>query len=384
MKVLYDFQTFQSQIYGGISRYFAELIDSLPLNVKYQIAICYSDNVYLHRKNLCSGLQPLQDVRSQFLRNAVLGEKESQMQKVYTNSHKYGNTSNANKICSIEALKNEDFDVFHPTYFDDYFLEHIGDKPFVLTIHDMIHELFPELLFDTFLPARKANLVQKASHIIAISENTKRDVVNILDVPENKVTVIYHGSSLWKGNRRSLDLPERYLLFVGERGMHKNFLFFARSMQAILMEVKDLYILCTGRKFMEAENSYLMKLGIRDRFIHRFIEEEDFFEVYHKAIAFIYPSYYEGFGIPILEAFEAGCPVVVSQASCFPEVAGNAALYFEPKNMKQLQDAILSLMNNIVLRQDLIEKGKLQAGLFSWQKTATETLKVYEQVLTDS
>jgi glycosyltransferase involved in cell wall biosynthesis len=286
-----------------------------------------------------------------------------------------------NKQQSIELLKKQDFDIFHPTYYEDYFLEYIGNKPFVLTIHDMIHEVYPEIQKEETTAIQKENLAKKATHIIAVSENTKKDVMDILDIPEQKISVIYHANSLTQKKDTTLDIPQKYFLYVGERNGYKNFLFFVRAIAPILKQQKDIYVICTGREFKPIEIQLLESLNIREYFIHTFVEEDAFSEVYNKAIAFVFPSYYEGFGIPILEAFESSCPVLLSDASCFPEIAKDCALYFPPKDIKQFRQRIESVIDNPSLRESLIDKGKIRVQDFSWPKFANQTYEVYKRVL---
>jgi glycosyltransferase involved in cell wall biosynthesis len=295
-------------------------------------------------------------------------------------SNKYQRYELKNKEISIAHLKKQDFDIFHPTYYEDYFLKYIGNKPFILTIHDMIHELYPEMVNDIPLSVQKANLVKKAAHIIAVSENTKKDVIDILNTPEEKISVIYHAGFLVKG-KGTIDLPQNYFLYVGERTNYKNFLFFAQVIEPIIKEQKDIYVVCTGRNFDTNEIQFLTELNIRNNFISIFVKEEEMFDLYNKAIAFVYPSCYEGFGIPILEAFDASCPVVLSNASCFPEVAQDCALYFSAKNIKQFRQCLEKIMDDISLRKSLINKGKMRLKDFSWLDSANKTLEVYKRVL---
>jgi glycosyltransferase involved in cell wall biosynthesis len=274
------------------------------------------------------------------------------------------------------------FDVFHPTYYDPYFLEYLGDKPFVLTIHDMIHEKFPEL-FDLgdATAAKKKRLAEKAAGIIAVSENTKRDIVELYGMDPGRVSVVYHGSQLARGGKVGAGLPERYILFTGTRASYKNFYFFVASIARVLLEEPDLYLVCSGSSFSANELEFFAHLGIGERVIRRAVAEGELYAYYAGALFFAFPSYYEGFGIPILEAFEAGCPALLAKASCFPEIAGDAALYFDPKDSGALADGARELIRSQALRAELSRKGRERFGQFSWDETYRKTAECYHRAL---
>ncbi|MDR0506648.1 MAG: glycosyltransferase family 4 protein [Dysgonamonadaceae bacterium] len=381
MRILYDHQTFVLQKFGGISRYFTQIISNFPENVSVDISVKYSDNVYLKELKKYE-IENIYNPCDKFACNLKFKGKGLIFKLVRKLSpDKYANCETKNINLSIEKLKAKNYDLFHPTYYNDYFIEHIGNKPFVLTIHDMIHELYPELLNDMNLSIRKAALAKKASHIISVSENTKKDIIDILNIPEEKISVIYHASSLPAKKNILANLPEKYFLFIGERDGYKNFMFFVEAIAPILKEQNDIFVVCTGRKFNSKENKILKDLNIRDNFIYVFIEEDELSSVYNQAIAFVFPSYYEGFGIPILEAFESDCPLILSNTSCFPEIAKDCALYFNPKDMKQMRKCMENIIDNNTLRRSLTDKGKIRVKDFSWADSSNKTLEVYSRVL---
>jgi glycosyltransferase involved in cell wall biosynthesis len=383
MKILYDHQTFTIQNFGGISRYFTQIISNLPDSIDTHISIKYSNNEYLIHLNKVNPLEKLTDPFERFAFGIKFSGKKrlfNFMEKKFPN--KYQSCDSKNKEISIACLKKQDFDIFHPTYYDDYFLKYIENKPFVLTIHDMIQELYPELLNDIPTIIQKKQLAKKATHIIAVSENTKKDIIDILNIPEEKISVIYHANSLTKG-KSSIDLPQNYFLYVGARNGYKNFLFFVLSIEPILKKQKDIYVLCTGRPFNITEMRFLNELDMTDNFISVFAKEDEMFDLYNNAIALVFPSCYEGFGIPVLEAFEASCPVILSNTSCFPEIAQDCALYFPPKNIKQFRQCLEKIIDDASLRISLINKGKMRLKDFSWQDTANKTLNIYKRVLSN-
>jgi len=382
MKILYDHQIFTAQKYGGISRYFAQIISNLPENTQINIAIKYSNNEYLNNYHLVPKIEKLVYPIEKFLPGIEFRGKYRFFCLLNRfNPFKSIDPYIFNKNLSIELLKKQDFDIFHPTYYDDYFLDYIGNKPFVLTIHDMIHELYPEMLNNIDLSRKKALLAKAACHIIAVSENTKKDIIDILGIDERKISVVHHANSLQFSDAECTNLPNEYLLFVGDRGNYKNFLFFVRAVEPILKNRPTLKIICTGRDFSKHEIDTILDLGLEHHFLTKNVSDKELIMLYNYAKMLVFPSYYEGFGIPILEAFNAGCPVVLSDASCFREIAEDCALYFNPKDINDMRSVINIVMNDDLRKERLIEKSKLRAKDFSWSLSAKKTYQIYEKVL---
>ena len=381
MKILYDSQVFDMQKSGGISRYFCEIMQNLPVGFDYNLATAYSQNIYLN-ENLKIPLKDneLMEKRNTFLPKIHFRGK-GKLQKL-RNKLLYSNFT-ANRDRDIEALKSQNFDVFHPTYYDPYFLNYIGNKPFVLTIHDMIHEKLPEMLCDVKTIANKKLLAQKAAHIIAISEQTKKDVMDILNIPESKISVIYHGTAKMVSTDTDVKNPYgTYLLFTGTRTIYKNFYFMLIALSDWLKSHADIKLVCTSSEFSDFKKKLVAELGLENQVIHVFFNSDaQMYSLYKNALAFVFPSYYEGFGISMLEAFEAGCPCILADASCFREIAGDAALYFEPKNKMQLISCAEQLLKYSELRSAYIKKGKSRVNDFSWKKAAMQTSEVYVRVI---
>lgn len=383
MKVLYDHQIFEHQRIGGVSRYFAEIIRHLPADVGSDVSIQYTFNEYLRDMNIPFVWRDQLISYYSFLPKLNFkGKKRLYSFLEERFPEKYPDFYKVNQSRTIEKLEKGDFDIFHPTFFDDYYLDHLNGKPYVLTVHDMIIELYPEFINSPGFIKRKKKLVDNAAHIIAVSENTKCDIVNVFGTSADKISVTYHASSLVDGGGKPENLPNKYLLYVGDRRLgYKNFKFFIAAIQPILLENKELCIVCTGDRFTTEENNYFKALGIQDQLKIIFVDDTQMFGLYKSAEMFIYPSYYEGFGIPILEAFQAQCPVVLSNGSCFPEVAGDAGMYFDSKSPEQLRFSVLSLLNNKELRQEIINKGTQRLQNFSWEKSALQTAEIYKEIL---
>ena len=380
MRVFYDHQAFTMQNYGGVSRCFVELYKHLPKEVDAHILVHESDNVYLKG---VPGVHPKRYHFNHFICHWNFpGKCRLHMLTDRFRKHKYYPEYNTNYV--FEELDKGDFDIFHPTYYSDYFLTHLNGKPFVLTIHDMIPELYPQYYGqDNVQIVMKRKLAPMAKAIIAVSENTKQDIIRFLGVSEEKIHVVYHGCSLPIVKDTSRPFPFPYILFVGARWTYKNFIPFVQSLAPILKANKDLYIVCTGAEFESEEITLFEKLGIEKRFIHQWVKNDmELYELYHYALCFVYPSEYEGFGIPILEAYQADCPVLLNRRSCFPEIAADAAIYFDMdanhNNFTSVFESFLKTDRDD--REKLLEKQRHRLQHFSWDQSAKQLAKVYDSI----
>lgn len=379
MKILFDYQAFMMQNFGGVSKCFAELIYNLPPEVKYKIGIKESDNIYLHELKLVQGLKNLHWTKEHFLfpfyikgQEKLLGffNKTGLLQTPYVINRNY----------TIDLLNKKEYDVFHPTFFDDYFLPYLGEKPFVLTIHDMIPELF--FSKNNFQTQKKKILAKKASHIIAVSENTKNDIIKILDIPEEKISVIYHAYDNNTPQKENVILPDKFILYIGMRAAYKAFEEYLIKVSPFFNKHKDIFLLCTGKPFTAKERALINKLNLTDQVKIALFSTPQLMYVYSKAIAFVYPSKYEGFGIPILEAFASECPTLLNQASCFPEIAQDAAIYFDINDEASCIQALETVSSlTPEEKNNLIQKGKKRLSDFSWEKSALQLTEVYKKII---
>lgn len=265
-------------------------------------------------------------------------------------------------------------------------LPNIGKTPLVVTVHDMTHELFPQFFgIHPRYAQDKKTFVDRADRIIAISQTTKTHLVDILGVPEEKIDVIHHGNSLQPpANVDELmpDLPERYIMFVGSRWAYKNFDNMLKAFSLLRQEDKDLILICTGGgKVTRSERRLLQEQKLEEctRFLNP--SDDELAAIYKRSLCFVYPSYNEGFGLPLLEAFACSAPVVCSRASCFPEIAGEAALYFDPNSAEDMAATILRCIRSEDLRRGLISAGAERLKLFSWDRCARQTLDTYHKAL---
>lgn len=360
MKILFDHQTFSTQRFGGISRYFVNLnegLNALP-GISSSIATLYSENEYIDDQQV-----PL---------NNALGKKlfAGHNSRIYRWNRRY----------SAYKIKQGNFDIFHPTYYDPYFVDSLK-KPFVLTVHDMIHELMADQFTDNNqVIAQKKLLIERADAVIAISGHTQSDIIKFYPEAEEKITVIHHGYQPLQltGN---LALPNRYILFVGERYFYKNFTGFIDAAAALLNQDKTLSVICAGGgKFTAAEHELFAELNITSQIQQISAGEGDLNQLYQQATLFVFPSFAEGFGFPLLEAFSAGCPVAASDNSCFPEIGGDAVVFFDPYNTNSLYMAMENLLTDEALRKDSIQKGRERLKLFTIKRQVENTLDLYMEL----
>ena len=373
MRILFDHQAFTIQKYGGISRYYAELINAFKENTEIdtRISLVTSENenlnlIYPGRK---LSLLPKQDFRGKTYASHLL-----------------------NKAGSTLALKRNEFDIFHPTYYDRYFLKSIKKKPFVLTVYDTIYEklnhLYPELQSDKQGVYDKRKILDAASAIIAISNHTKLDIIELYQLDPSKVVTIPLAMANPEtkhfeiDNCFTFDLKKKYLLFVGNRTIYKNFDFFFRSVSSYLYDEKDLYLVCAGGSpFTDAEKQLFKNLGVISRVIHQPINDLSINSIYSGALAFVFPSLYEGFGIPVLEAMGNGSPCILSSGGSLPEVGAESAVYFNPVDSNSILNAVSSVVKDEQLRKSLVKSGRKRVSEFSWKKTADMTFALYDSIL---
>jgi glycosyltransferase involved in cell wall biosynthesis len=372
VKILLDPQIFIEQQYGGISRYYTEVISILSKNDEFdiQIPILATYNNHFNESILVTNTQK----KILSLINILSKIKISLKSKIRRQNYKKAK----NEISLLE------FDLFIPTYYNPYFIDLIKDKPFVLTVYDMIFELFPEYkLANKELIENKLYLIEKATRIIAVSENTKKDIIAIYPhIDSSKIDVVYHGTSIKVNNSNDISLPNKYILFVGLRGIYKNFTFFIKAISDLLLNDQELYVICAGGgKFNSDELQLINDLGIASQVIQKDFKEYQLGSFYAKAKCFVFPSIYEGFGIPVIESMSCGCPVVLAKHSSFTEVAGNAGVYFDLNDCEDLKNKIKSLLQNTTLHNDFSLKGLKQSEKFKWDDAAIKCHEVYKKAL---
>ncbi len=365
MRVFYDHQAFSLQDYGGVSRIFSELVTGInKRGSDAHLSLLYSNNTHLKENNIAP--------HTLFGDSFFLKKRKI----VYA----------VNQVYNILDIRRNEFDVYHPTYYSPDLIKYVKDKPIVVTFHDMIHErlngTFDELQKDHKLIAQKRNIVKKATHIIAVSENTKKDVVEIYGIDPGKIKVIYLGSSFQSPAINDHNISQRpYLLYVGNRGLYKNFLPFLKAIAPLLLKNNVSFICAGGKEFTKNEGDAIAALGVRNLVQQEPANDKKLAQLYSNALAFVFPSLYEGFGIPVLEAFACNCPCLLSNTSSLPEVAQNAASYMDPHDAESMYNAVETILNDSLFRNELADRGKIRLKHFSWDKHVDETLDLYTQLL---
>jgi glycosyltransferase involved in cell wall biosynthesis len=268
--------------------------------------------------------------------------------------------------------------------------------PQITTVHDLTaylypetHEFFSSWYYRLLMPWS----VKAADRVIAVSTSAKGDLMRLLGVPPEKICVIHHGkderftphrdeSRLTKV-RRKYGITKKMILFVGGIDLRKNPAGLVRAF-AMLKSLHGSHMLVLTGGFGEHYESIRARLpewGVEDHVLFPgYVPNEELADLYRLAEVFVYPSLYEGFGLPVLEAMACGVPVITSKVSAMPEIAGDAAILVEPNNIEDLAAAIERVLANTALRQGLVEKGLRRSQLFSWKKAACDTLDLYRKV----
>jgi len=268
-----------------------------------------------------------------------------------------------------------------------HFLYFLKNKNVIVTCHDIYHTVYNDYKgLQNFLYNFSIRGMLKAKYIIADSENTKRDIIKYLRYPSERIKVIPLGvdHNKYKKVAYKADKKNHIILHVGGGGSHKNVHGLIKAFYKLKRKHTNVKMIQAG----EPEKVYrdlIRELGLQNdiQFIG-FASEKEVIKLYNMADVFVFPSYYEGFGLPPLEAMACGCPVITSNTSSLPEVVGNAGIMLNPNDIEGLANAIYEVLNNEGLREDMIKKGLDRAKLFSWKRTGEETYKVYEEIWNES
>ena len=364
MNILFDSQIFTTQQYGGISRYFVNLARELN-NIEQTKASIFAPfyiNQYLHE---CTN-----EFRSRGIKQHARLKPVSRIL--------------ANAATNL-ALPIKKPDIIHNTY---YYPHHYDKRSTtsILTVYDMIHELFPENWSKSDKTSkRKYEAVMRSDHVICISEKTKSDLLNIIDCDPNRVSVVHLGFDTLQSRPISPEVASKikqfgkYILFVGNRSGHKNFLSLLKAYSINEHWRSHYKLICFGGgPLNDYETTLIANLRLSDSVVHAQGNDAVLSEFYRGASLFVYPSIYEGFGIPPLEAMSVGCPVACAKISSIPEVCGDAVEYFDPHDAENIALTLDGLLSNSHKAEQLVTKGFIQANKFSWSKCSAETLKCYK------
>lgn len=308
--------------------------------------------------------------------------------------------------CTFETIP-KDADIVHFTYFDPFFLTlpFIPPKNMILTIHDFIPirfpQHFPRGIKGTIKWEIQKNLAKQATAFITDSEASQKDIHTFLNVSVNRIYPIFLGvekkffqkvsESKKTEIAKKYGLPKKYALFVGDIGWNKNLhtALQAARIAKLHMVLASKTLGTSAELVSHPSHQGWLKSVITElnKTPHTVLSSVDFDELralYQSATVFLFPSYYEGFGLPVIEAFASGCPVITTHNGSLREVAADAAIIMDADNVKSGADALESIVKDTKLRKNYIEKGLKRAADFSWEKTAAQTIIVYEEVLTRS
>lgn len=295
------------------------------------------------------------------------------------------------QILLPKVFKKEACDLYH---FPHWNMPWLASRPAIVTIHDLILTHYPDARAST-LPAWLYQLklwfynfsikhtLRRANFIIAVSEFTRQDILNTFKIAKEKIKTIYEGVTQFTTRNKTLENNNlgTYFLYVGSAYPHKNLEFLLKSFKLYkerylglekLVLVGQMDFFKTRLKKWAEENDLFEDVIFLER-----ISDQELGSWYAQAKAYVFPSLYEGFGLPPLEAMNYGVPVLASKASCLPEILGEAALYFDPENLESLVEALRKISQDENLKQNLIQKGLAQIGKYQWEKTARETLNLY-------
>lgn len=289
-------------------------------------------------------------------------------------------------------IKKYSLDIFHGLSQELPFgIEKTGVKT-VVTIHDCIFMRYPELFdlsYRIIFKKKYAYACKVADRVIAISEQTKQDIIHYLNVPADKIYVVYQGcnsafydtvSDEVKATiREKYELPDEYILYVGSIEERKNLLSVFEAMVKGNIKHK---VVAIGKStdYSDKVKAFVQEHQIEAQFIHD-ADFTDFPAIYQMAKVFVYPSIFEGFGIPILEAMNSGVPVVTTRGGVFPEVGGDAAAYVEYGNTDMMVDVLSQLLSNAELRGNMAEVGRMEALRFREEEISNSLMAVYRNVL---
>lgn len=368
MRVIYDHQVFSLQNAGGASRYHCELIRYLSR--RSDVAI----NALL---GLTGRIFAIGSLKSDSVRLRSFGTR------LGPGLFRYA-VNEAFTGMTAPTLGTQD--LYHSTLYR--FLPLVRAKSRIVTHHDCVHEKFPQLFTDGDRVVRsKRKLFAAADAIICVSESSRRDLEEFYGVDRARTRVIHHGlNPLPRSASAAQELLRKvrrdYLLFVGSRATYKNFELLLKAFRDSGLNRSYDLLTIGGGILKRKELETLASLGLDKSVISIPTASDSLLaEAYARSTLFVYPSLYEGFGFPPLEAMAAGCPVLVGNTSSLPEICGDAPFYFDPESAESLRESLLRAVSDTERRSAAIKRGQEVAGRYSWDRCGETTLDLYRQCI---
>jgi glycosyltransferase involved in cell wall biosynthesis len=265
--------------------------------------------------------------------------------------------------------------------------------PSIVTIHDIIFMRYPKLYktIDRRIYEKKSKYAaSRASRVIAVSEQTKDDLIRFFHIPEEKIEVVYQGCHpvFWEkmGDERKSGIlmkylvPEKFILYVGTIEERKNLLNIVRALHQRKIDF-PLVVIGKQTSYFSSVIRYIEKHNIKNIFFLHNVPNEDLPAFYQQSVMFVYPSLFEGFGIPILEALTSKTPVITTRGGCFSEAGGKSSVYIDPENVEELAQSIVNILQNETLRNNMKIDGFIHAQQFKRDKIASNILAVYDKII---
>jgi glycosyltransferase involved in cell wall biosynthesis len=365
MKILYDHQFFSVFPYSGVSRYIYEVIRRLCERSELDISLFMGWHVNRYPFHLVKG---------------KLSRFFSFQRPQFRGASRLFAALDETLFPMFASVARSD--LYHQIYYE-YFLPSYRGKR-IVTVYDMTSEKMPHIYgrLDPHTANNKRLSAGRADRVIAISESTRRDAIEILGVPPEKIDTVHLANSLDFDIIEGSPLGVPYILYVGQRCLHKNF----DALFSVYLEEKEVHgnfsLVCFGGvPFTEQEQRAMKERGCAGRCLRVTGDDRTLARYYKWASALVYPSFYEGFGMPLVEAMHYGCPVVASNSSCMPEIVGNAGKLFSPSDAHELTVKLKEVLFDKSVSAACRAAGYEQEKKFSWDRCAAGTLAAYQKAL---
>jgi len=357
MRVLFDEQIFLLQKRGGISRYFTELIRTFVMTPKLQI------------EPVLNFKETSNEILLSLSRELDLGIAKSSSPKPLQIIRSI--TSNAFRIPKVDLL--------HHTFYSKTYWHSAFNGPRISTHYDMIPERFQETRLGINFHLSKHWYYKNVDHIFSISHSAKQDLLDLWPDIKTPISITHLGKP--DASKQEIQRKQGHIIFVGVRRGYKDAESLLRAFARLPEHLRIKLEFLGGDEFTESEKDLIRGLGLDKHAMQRNVTDLELSEAYCKAHLFIFPSRYEGFGLPTLEALQLGCRSILSDTPALREVAGTCADYFTPGNVDDLTNALLKALNEGVEQNPYLESGINRAMKFSWLETAQETAKVYHSLI---